>query len=112
MLNQAFIAIIADRFNLSTQEVLGMSEWISNNIEVIREFVGSEDYIETFQSFQRQEANEALARDFLNGRAFGYSEVQYNPETGVETPLDSTVSGEPNECSIEDIEGFINLGLL
>jgi len=88
MLNQAFIAIIADRFNLSTQEVLGMSEWIAENIEVIKEIVGSEGYIEIFQSFQRQEANEALARDFEHGRAFGFSEVQYDPETGEQLPME------------------------
>ena len=88
MLNQAFIAIIADRFNLSTKEVLEMSEWISNNIESIREFVGSEEYIEIFQSFQRQEANEALARDFESGRAFGFNEVQYDPKTGCELPTE------------------------
>jgi len=112
MLNQAFIAIIADRFNLSTQEVLNLSDWIAENIEVINELYGSSDYIETFQSFQRQESNEALAHEFLHGRAFGFNEVSYDPETGVETPLDSTVSGDANECSIQDIEGFINLGLM
>lgn len=111
MFNQAFIAIIADRFNLSTQEVLENFESLTHDIELIREHWNSE-YLETFESFQRQESNEALARDFEFGRAFGFNEVQYDPETGVETPLDSTVSGDPNECSIEDIEGFINLGLL
>jgi hypothetical protein len=88
MLNQAFIAIIADRFNLSTKEVLNLSDWIAENIEVINELYGSSDYIETFQSFQRQEANEALARDFEHGRAFGFSEVQYDPKTGEQLPME------------------------
>lgn len=112
MLNQAFIAIIADRFNLSTQEVLEISDWISERVEWAREFCETEHYSEIFQSFQRQESNEALAHDFLHGRAFGFNEVSYDPKTGVETPLDSTVHGDDNECSIQDIEGFINLGLL
>jgi hypothetical protein len=87
MLNQAIIAVIADHLNLSTQEVLEMSDWISNNIELIREHWASE-YIETFQSFQRQESNEALARDFEFGRAFGFNEVQFDPETGCELPTE------------------------
>ena len=112
MLNQAFIAILANRHNLSTQEILDLSTWIAENIEVINELYDPSDYIETFQSFQRQESNEALASDFLHGRTFGFNEVSYDSETGVETPLDSTVSGDPNKCSIQDIEGFINLGLM
>ena len=90
MLNQAFIAILADRHNLSTQEILDMSTWIADRIEVIRDLWGPSDYIETFESFQRQEANTALATDFLAGRAVGYSEVHYNPETGEEVSVDDT----------------------
>jgi hypothetical protein len=87
MLNQAFIAIIADRFNLSTQEVIENFESLTHDIELIREHWTSE-YLETFQSFQRQEANEALARDFEFGRAFGFNEVQFDPETGCELPTE------------------------
>ena len=92
MLNQAFIAILANRHNLSTQEILDLSTWIAENIEVINELYDPSDYIETFESLQRQEANEATARDFLHGRAVGFSEVSYDPVTGIETPLDPTLS--------------------
>jgi len=88
MLNQAFIAIIADRFNLSTQETLEVANWIADRVDWAREFCETEHYIEVFESFQRQESNEALAHDFLNGRAVGYSEVQYDPETGEELPME------------------------
>jgi len=88
MLNQAFIAIIADRFNLSTQETLEVANWIADRVDWAREFCETEHYIEVFESFQRQESNEALAHDFLNGRAVGYSEVQYDPETGEQLPME------------------------
>ena len=90
MLIQAFIAIMADRHNLSTQEILDMSNWIAENVELIAELYDPTDYIETFESFQRQEANTALATDFLAGRAVGYTEVHYNPETGEEVSVDNT----------------------
>jgi len=88
MLNQAFIAIIADRFNLSTQETLEVANWIADRVDWAREFCETEHYIEVFESFQRQESNEALAHDFLNGRAVGYSEVQYDPKTGEQLPME------------------------
>lgn len=88
MLNQAFIAIIADRFNLSTKEVLEISNWIADRTDWAREFCETEHYIEIFQSFQRQESNEALARDFESGRAFGFNEVQYDPKTGEQLPME------------------------
>ena len=88
MLNQAFIAIIADRFNLSTQEVLEVANWITDRVDWAREFCETEHYIEMFQSFQRQEANEALASDFLSGRAFGFNEVSYDSETGEQLPME------------------------
>jgi len=88
MLNQAFIAIIADRFNLSTQEVLEIANWITDRVDWASEFCETEHYIQIFQSFQRQESNEALARDFESGRAFGFNEVQYDPETGEQLPME------------------------
>jgi hypothetical protein len=88
MLNQAFIAIIADRFNLSTQEVLEVANWITDRVDWAREFCETEHYIEMFQSFQRQESNEALASDFLSGRAFGFNEVSYDSETGEQLPME------------------------
>lgn len=88
MLNQAFIAFMTDRFNLSTQEILETSNWIAENVELIKEFCETEHYIEIFQSFQRQDSNEALARDFELGRAFGFNEVQFDPETGCELPTE------------------------
>jgi len=90
MLNQAFIAIIANRYNLDTKEVLELSNWIRENVERINELFDPSDFIETFESFQRQESNEALATEFINGRATGFTEVRYNAETGEELPVDDT----------------------
>jgi hypothetical protein len=90
MLIQSIIAIIADRHNLDTTEIMSMMGWITEHVELINELYDSSDYTEVFESFQRQESNQALATEFLEGRAVGYSEVRYNPETGEEVSVDDT----------------------
>ena len=89
MLTQALIAIMADRYNLDTIDIMAMMDWIQDHLEFVDELYDPSDYTETFESFQRQESNQALAQDFMNGNAVGYTEVQYDPETGCETPIDN-----------------------
>ena len=88
MLTQALIAVLADRKNLSIAEIAEMMDWITRHLELVNELYDPSDYTETFESFQRQESNEAIAQDFLRGDAVGYTEVSYDPETGCETPVD------------------------
>jgi hypothetical protein len=88
MLNQAIIAILADRHNLDTTEIMEMMDWIQDHVMDVNDLYDPADYTETFESFQRQESNQALADDFLHGRAVGFSEVSYDPQTGCETPVD------------------------
>ena len=88
MLTQALIAILADRHNLTTTEIMEMMDWIEDHLMDVNELYNPADYTETFESFQRQESNQALAQDFLQGRADGFSEVSYDPQTGCETPVD------------------------
>ena len=88
MLTQALIAIIAERHNLNTIEITEMMDWITEHLELVDELYDPSDYTETFESFQRQESNQAIAQDFLRGDAVGYTEVSYDPETGCETPVD------------------------
>ena len=88
MLTQALIAIMADRHNLDTTEIAEMMDWITEHLELVNELYDPSDYTEVFESFQRQESNEALAQDILNGNAVGYTEVSYDPQTGCETPID------------------------
>ena len=90
MLTQAIIAIMADRHNLDTTEIMEIMDWIVEHLELVDELYDSSDYTEVFESFQRQEANQALATEFLEGRAVGYSEVHYNAETGEEVSVDDT----------------------
>ena len=87
---QAFIAILANDHNLDTTDIMEMFADILDRVDVIEELYDPTVYTEIFESFQRQEANEALAADFVEGRAVGYSEVRYNPETGEEVPVDDT----------------------
>ena len=88
MLTQALIAIMADRHNLDTTEIAEMMDWITEHLELVNELYDPSDYTEVFESFQRQESNEALAQDILSGNAVGYTEVSYDPQTGCETPID------------------------
>ena len=88
MLTQAIIAILADRHNLTTTDIMEMMDWIGDHVMDVNELYDPADYIETFESFQRQESNQALAQDFLQGRAAGFSEVSYDPETGRELSVD------------------------
>ena len=90
MLIQALIAIMADRHNLDTTDIMEMIGWITEHLELVNELYDSSDYTDVFESFQRQESNQALATEFLEGRAVGYSEVRYNPETGEEVSVDDT----------------------
>lgn len=90
MLTQALITIIADRHNLDTTDIMEMMGWITEHLELVDELFDPSDYTEVFESFQRQEANQALATEFLEGRAIGYTEVRYNPETGEEVSVDDT----------------------
>ena len=87
---QAFIAILADNHNLDTTDIMERFADILDRVDVIEELYDPTVYTEIFESFQRQEANEALATDFVEGRAVGYSEVRYNPETGEEVSVDDT----------------------
>tara|TARA_Y100000015_G_scaffold30669_1_gene30123 strand:+ start:143 stop:463 length:321 start_codon:yes stop_codon:yes gene_type:complete len=104
MLIQSIIAILADRHNLDTTDIMGMMGWITEHLELVNELYDSSDYTEVFESFQRQESNQALATDFLEGRATGYSEVRYNPETGEELPIDYVLG----QASISDIQWFLD----
>ena len=90
MLIQSIIAIMADRHNLTTTEIMEMMDWIEDHLMDVNELYNPADYTETFESFQRQESNQALATEFLEGRAVGYSEVHYNAETGEEVSVDDT----------------------
>ena len=90
MLIQSIIAILADRHNLDTTDIIGMMDWIRDHLMDVNELYDPSDYTEVFESFQRQESNQALATEFLEGRAVGYSEVRYNPETGEEVSVDDT----------------------
>ena len=90
MLIQAIIAIMADRHNLDTTDIMEMMDWITEHLELVNELYDPSDYTDVFESFQRQESNQALATEFLEGRAVGYSEVHYNPETGEEVSVDDT----------------------
>ena len=103
MLIQSIIAIMADRYNLDTTEIMDMMGWITEHVELVNELYDSSDYTEVFESFQRQESNEALATDFLEGRATGYSEVHYNPDTGEELAIDYVLG----QASISDIQWFL-----
>ena len=87
---QAFIAVLADNYNLDTTDIMERFADILDRVDVIEELYDPTVYTEIFESFQRQEANEALATDFVEGRAVGYSEVRYNPETGEEVSVDDT----------------------
>ena len=89
MLHQAFIAVLAERKNLTLTDIVELSDWIQDHVDHIDELFDPSDYTETFESFQRQESNEAIAQDFLNGNAVGFSEVSYDPQTGCETPVDN-----------------------
>lgn len=87
---QAFIAVLADNHNLDTTDIMEMFADILDRVDLIEEVFDPTVYTEIFESFQRQEANEALATDFVEGRAVGFSEVRYNPETGEEVSVDDT----------------------
>ena len=94
---------MADRHNLDTTDIMDMMGWIAERLELVDELYDSSDYTEVFESFQRQESNQALATEFLEGRAVGYSEVHYNPETGEELAIDYVLG----QASISDIEWFL-----